>query len=66
MLRFIIVIFCSTTSAATIYKSENEFDRPIYSNRADEIASEVELKEPTTYKGGNLPATPKASKKEAP
>lgn len=65
MIRFLIVIFCSSASAATIYKSEDEFGRPVYSNRADETASEVELKEPTTYKGGNLP-TPKASKNEAP
>jgi hypothetical protein len=65
MIRFLIVIFCSTASAATIYKSEDEFGRPVYSNRADETASEVELKEPTTYKGGNLP-TPKASKNETP
>ena len=65
MIRFLIVIFCSTASAATIYKSEDEFGRPVFSNRADETASEVELKEPTTYKGGNLPA-PKAAKNETP
>lgn len=63
MIRFFIVIFCSTASAATIYKSEDEFGRPVFSNRADETASEVELKEPTTYKAEKV-VVPKISQKE--
>lgn len=65
MIRFVFIIFCSTASAATIYKSEDEFGRPVFSNRADETASEVELKEPTTYKGGT-PHSPRVLKKKTP
>ena len=53
----ILFLFSFSACAATIYKSEDELGRPVFSNRADENAEKVKLKEPTTYES-HRPATP--------
>ncbi|HAK50370.1 MAG TPA: hypothetical protein DCM54_00480 [Gammaproteobacteria bacterium] len=60
-----LLIVSQNIAAATIYKSEDEFGRSIFSNRAYENAEKVKLKEPTTYES-HQPATPLRSRNPKP
>ena len=53
-------------SAAPIYKTEDEFGRPIFSDSADETAEEVELGETITYESKKLPRFTPAQPPEEP